>query len=252
MITILALLPLVLAAPVQDPADKPDKRPEVADLVKRLKEHAGREGKEDRDAVGVIDLLNQEFGNSGPKDRESIVKGLSRCFEERRVQRGEEAPDNMLYMAAAVALGGMGPESVKPLISWIGHKNHRKDLALQSRLILSLGKTRDKDAVKTLTSSLNDKTPSLVSAAAEALGEFAGAELELRKSIFESLLKTLMSAQGAKDADVNDNIARERYDVVAAPIITSLSKLSKHDERVPNNWLTWWNKNKRLDWDADQ
>ena len=78
------------------------------------------------------------------------------------------------------------------------------------------------------------------------------ADLATRKSAFESLLKVLMAAKGDKDSDVNNAIARERYDVIAAPIITSLSKLSKHDERDPDKWQTWWNKNKRADWDAEQ
>ena len=39
---------------------------------------------------------------------------------------------------------------------------------------------------------------------------------------------------------------------IAAPIITSLAKLSKHDERDPDKWQNWWNKNKRADWDAAQ
>ena len=33
------------------------------------------------------------------------------------------------------------------------------------------------------------------------------------------------------DMDVNDTIARERYDVIAAPMITTLQLLSGHEER---------------------
>jgi len=238
----------------QDPAPTPvaDKRPEVATLLDKLKDHASKDGKADRDAVGVIDQLNQEFKNSGPKDRQAIVKGLSKCFEERRQEKEGQPPENQLYLAAAVALGEMGPESTDALIAWIGHKNLRKDAAVQHRLILSLGKTKDKKAVKALVSNLDNKTSSLISAAAEALGEFHEADLETRKNVFESLLKTLMSAKGAKDSNLQDTTAREKYDVIAAPIITSLGKLSKHDERDPDKWQNWWNKNKKLDWDAEQ
>jgi len=200
----------------------------------------------------VIDQLNQEFPKSGPKDKQLIVKGLSKCFEERRLEKEGEAPQNQLYLAAAAALGEMGPDSTDALIGWIGHKNLRKDIAVQHRLILSLGKTKDKKAIKELVAELQNKTSSLISAAAEALGEFDGTDQETRKTTFESLLKVLMSAKGAKDSDVNDTIAREKYDVIAAPIITSLGKLSKHDERDPDKWLNWWNKNKRADWDAPQ
>jgi hypothetical protein len=252
---VLLLLSLLPAFPIrsQDPAPEPaDKRPEVAELLGKLKAHASKEGKEDKDAVAVVDQLNQEFPNSGPKDKVLIVKGLSKCFEERRQEKEGEAPQNQLYLAAAAALGQMGPESTDILISWIGHKNLRKDVAVQHRLILSLGNTKDKKAVKELVNGLQNPTPSLVSAAAEALGSFDTADLATRKTAFEALLKVLMSSKGAKDSNINDGIARERYDVIAAPIITSLARLSKHDERDPDKWLNWWNKNKKADWDAAQ
>jgi hypothetical protein len=247
------LLLSFLPAALQDPAPAPaDKRPEIAGMLDKMKSHVEKDGKEDKDAIAVIDTLLQEFKNSGPKDRQAIVKGLSRNFEARRMEKEGEPPNNQLYLASAVALGEMGPESTDTLIGWIGHKNLRKDIALQHRLILSLGKTKDKKAIKELSNNLDNKTPSLVNAAAEALGEFSEADLETRKQVFESLLKTLMSAKGNKDSNINDTIARERYDVIAAPIITSLGKLSKHDERDPDKWQNWWNKNKKLDWDAEQ
>jgi hypothetical protein len=251
----LILLSLVSSASnhLQDPpAPVADKRPEVGTLLDKLKDHGDKAGKEDKDAIAVIDQLNQEFKKSGPKDKQAIVKAIAHCFELRRQEKEGQPPDNQLYLAAAMALGEMGPDSTDSLIAWIGNKNLRKDIAVQHRLILSLGKTKDKKAIKELTMSLENKTPSLISAAAEALGEFNETDLDTRKTVFESLLKTLMSAKGAKDSNLNDTIARERYDVIAAPIITSLGKLSKHDERDPDKWLNWWNKNKKADWDAQQ
>jgi hypothetical protein len=241
-----------IGARAQDPAPTPDKRPEVGTLLDKLKDHAGKMGKEDKDAVAVIDQLNEEFKKSGPKDRALIVKGISKCFEQTRMEKDGQPPDNQMFIAAAAALGQMGPDSTEALMGWIGHKALRKDTAVQHRLILSLGQTKDKKGIKTLGLSLENKTPALVGAAAEALGEFKDSELATRKEIFEDLLKILMSAKNAKDGNINDTIARERYDVVAAPIITSLGKLSKHDERDPDKWQTWWNKNKKADWDAQQ
>ena len=57
------------------------------------------------------------------------------------------------------------------------------------------------------------------------------------------------SVSNAKDADLTDRIARERYDVIAAPMITTLQALSGADVRDPNEWRTWWNKNKKKNWD---
>jgi len=238
----------------QDPPPTPpaDKRPEVATLLDKLKDHSTKGGKEDKDAIAVIDQLNQEFKKSGPKDKQLIVKGITKCFEERRLEKEGQPPENQLYLAAAMALGEMGPDSTDSIIAWIGNKNLRKDIAVQHRLILSLGKTKDKKAIKELTMCLDNKTSSLISAAAEALGEFNEVDLDTRKTVFDSLLKILMSAKGAKDTNLTDTAAREKYDVIAAPIITSLGKLSKHDERDPDKWQNWWNKNKKADWDAQQ
>jgi hypothetical protein len=228
----------------------PDKRPEIEKALATLESHVNKKGPGDTDAITVIDGLMQEFVKSGPKDRVAITKGLSKCFESRRLEKVGEPLDNKLYLAAAVALGRMGPESTPVLIAWIGQKDLRKDLKVQHELILSLGKTKDKAAIKTLLLTLENKDAPLVSAGAEAIGEFAAADLDIRKQLFEALLKQLMSAKGAMDGDPNNSTARERYDVIAAPIITSLSKLSKHDERDPQEWLRWWNKNKKGDWEA--
>lgn len=233
----------------QDPAPNPDKRPEIEAALDKLDAHMKKEGKEDSEAVAVIDTLLQEFPKSGPKDRQSIVKHLSKTFEQRRRVAEGEPPNNKLFLASAVALGQMGPESVDVLSTWIESKLHQKDLALQHRLILSLGKTKDKRGIKQLKNLLENKENALISAAAEALGEFEGAELETRKDVFEALLKCLMAAKGGKDTNPADTTARDKYDVIAAPIITSLGKLAKHDERVPEKWQTWWNKNKKNDWD---
>lgn len=252
----LLLLVTALFLPFQTPPSQdatPDKRPEVGTLLDKLKSHASKAGKEDRDAVAVIDQLLQEYKKSGPKDKQAIVTGISKCFEERRLEPKEGQPaDNQLNLAAAAALGEMGPESTESLIKWIGHKDLRKDNVVQQRLILSLGKKKDKKGIKPLGLCLENKSPTVVSAGAEALGEFKDSDLPTRKDIFETLLKVLMSAKNAKDGNINDTIARERYDVIAAPIITSLGKLSKHDERDPDKWQTWWNKNKKGDWDAQQ
>jgi len=238
------------AAAIQDPVV--DKRPEVAALITKLDGHVEKKGAEDREGVAVIDSLTQEFGKSGPKDKASIVKALSKCFEARRLEPQDGVPNNQLYIGAATALGAMAPESTKTLVSWVNAKTLRKDLAVQSALLRSLGKTKDKEAIKTLVDMLENKESALISAAAQALGEFAGAELEVRRNIFESLLKVLMASKGARDQDLNDSTAREKYDVISAPIITSLGRLSKHDERDPDKWQYWWNKNKKANWDEEK
>ena len=110
--------PAVEAAPETSQApDKaaqlPDKRPEVEKLtVRKLKGHVDKKGAEDTDAVQVIDSLNQEFPNSGPKDRQAIVSALGKCLDARRqgVDEGIERRQ-ALHRRGRGPGCGMGPES---------------------------------------------------------------------------------------------------------------------------------------------
>jgi len=226
-----------------------DKRPEIKELVEQLKDHIGKRGDEDPQAIEVIDKLYQEFPNCGKKDRASIVDVLDDCLKVKRGESDEGVRDNGLYLAAAVTLRDMGPESAKVLMSWIGHKTHRKDIVLQEKLILSLGKTKDEKGRKLLIKTLDDKTPAIQAATAEALGEWEGEDQDLRKDNFDELKNLLLGVKGAVDSDPNDTISRERYDAISAPIITSLQRLSGQKINDPNEWLRWWNKNKKADWD---
>jgi hemoglobin-like flavoprotein len=269
-LTILALLtcaPITFAAPAALPIqagaqagaknDAPDKRPEVASLIDKLDKHVDKRGSEDTDAVAVIAQLATEFPKSGPKDKTAIANALSKCVEAQRAEPKKGEFNNKLAIAAAEAMGQMGPESVQPLIGWIGHKNLRRDIQLQRQLVLSLGKTRDPAAIKPLNSALENKDAPIVAAAAEAMGEFSEAKIEVRKDLFSSCIKALMAGKNAKDAEqsgsgatAHTNIATERYDVIAAPLLTTLHKLSKHEESTPELWERWWNKNRQVNWDS--
>src|SRR5688572_30086753 len=133
-----------LASVRQDPPA--DNREEVKAMIAELEAHAALRGKEDTEAVAVIDRLVQTFAECGPKDRAAIVKSLDKCFKEKRLEDENGVPDNKLYLAATTALGEMAPESVDVMMSWIGHKTHKKDVALQRLLILKLGKTKQEKA----------------------------------------------------------------------------------------------------------
>ena len=96
--------------------------------------------------------------------------GCGKAFKEKRREDANGVRDNKLYLAVGVALGEMGPESTAELLSWIQHKTHRKDLALQRVLILSLGKNKDeKKGKKALIDLLVHKDAPVQAATAEAL-----------------------------------------------------------------------------------
>lgn len=228
---------------------KPDKREAVKELCAKLKAHVKERGKEDREAVAVFDQLLKEFPASGPKDRETIAKAIGDSFKEKRKPTAEGVRDNLLHLAAATALGECGPESVAVLVPWIGHKDHRDDLQLQRVLILSLGKSKDKSAVKPLTELLVHHQSAVQAASAEALVNFAHLPLADRKEIFKEVLDQITQIKGQIDTDPNNTTERERYDAVRAPMRSVLQVMSKQDFGEPSEWRSWWNNNKNKDWD---
>jgi hypothetical protein len=255
----LALCIAVAAQPMGAPTERvgqddalQDRRPEVKEKLDELASLIKGRGERDAEAVAAIDQLLQEFPRSGPRDRGAIVDGLSRCFEQRRQELEGGTPNNALFLAAAVALGEMGAEASGDLVKWIGEKRHRSDLVLQRRLILSLGKTKDPKRTRDLVGLLQSKDAILVAATAEAMANFADADGKLRKDLFSELLKVLMSTKGRMDTDSSDLEARQRYDAIAAPIVTTMQALTGHEERVPEEWQRWWNKNKKADWEREQ
>jgi len=247
-LALLAPSSAALPAPRQDEAPLVDERPELKAKLDTLATHVKARGEKDPEAIGVIDELVGEFGACGPKDRAAVVKALSDCFQAKRTKELEEGiPDDRLYNACAVALGTMGPESVKTLVSLIGDKAHKKNLRLQQNLALALGRTKSPDGMKPLLSLLKHKDAPMQAAGAEALANYHEIELDTRKMIFEELLKALMD-QRAKKENVTDQEAQERWNVISGPIMQTLQKLSGNAETDPDKWLRWWNDNKKKDW----
>ncbi len=245
--TMNALLSVVLLS-VQQVEPPPDERPEIQAKLAELAEHVKERGKADDQAIAVIDALTPEFPNSGPKDRAAIVKALEACFKANRKELEGGLPDDQLYYAAATALGQMPPESVKPLTELLGHKSHRSNLRLQTRIALSLGATKDPRALEPLLALLEHKDKEMQVAGAESLASYEGADLATRKRIFEPLLRTLMDQKTKKDNDSSDLEALERWNAISGPIVTSLQRLSGQNETEAEAWQRWWNKNKKADW----
>lgn len=233
----------------QDEEEKPDKRELIKEMVDTFGSHIKKRGAEDREALGVVDKMLGEWGNCGPKDRKSIVRILSRALNENRRADKDGQPNNMLFVAVAVAFGRMAPESAPELMKWIGHKKHKKDLKLQRYLILSLGKAKDKKGLKVLIGLLRHKDSPVQAATAEALAHYRKKDQRIRKDVFEEVLKVLNEAFNAKEGSTSNREAAERYDVIAAPMISTLQALSGATVRTSNKWRVWWNDNKRRKWD---
>ncbi|MFT5288338.1 MAG: hypothetical protein ACI8QS_001150 [Planctomycetota bacterium] len=233
-----------------DEEEKPDKRPEVKSLIELFKAHVKQRGKEDDEAVGVIDQLVKEFAESGPKDQKAIIDALEKCFKEKRKALEDGSPDNRLFMAAAVSMGYMGEAAAKPLSKLVDHKSLRDDLDLQRRIILSLGKTESEKYVKVLMDTLKHHEPRMQAYAAEALASFAGHALDLRKEVFQEVLKMMMGVRSTVDTDTQgtNTVAQDRWAVISGPMISTLRSLSGQEIRDAHEWQAWWNNNKKEEW----
>jgi len=251
LLPLVTWLPLPAASLAQDPPPVQDERPEVKTLIDELKEHVKQRGEEDPQAIEAVDKLYSEFSKSGPKDQKDIVGALVDCFDAKRPKELEpDVPDDRLYMACAVALGGMGPESVKPLTKLLDDKDVKKNLKLDRQIALSLGKTKDESAVKELLYLLKNPAPEMQAAGAEALGEFGEVDQKTRKKIVDEIIKIMMGQKTKVDNSPTDPEAAQRWSVISGPMIASLQRLTGNEENVPEEWQRWWNKNKKEDWDA--
>lgn len=238
------------APSAQDEEKKPDKREKIKEMLSSFKGHVSKRGDEDAEAIALVDQLLQEFAESGPKDRKAIVKQLSGCFKVKRKMTKEGLLDNKLFNACAISMGRMGPESVKDLAKWSGSKVFDKNHEVQTNLIKSLGMTASEDAIDPLIDFLPNHDARVQAAAAEALSHFGELELKKRKKIFKKVLDELTRVKNMIDVDQVDPIERKRYDVIASPMLTTLQVLSGQDGlRDPTKFRTWWNKNKKNDWD---
>jgi len=228
------------------PADRTEVIEDLLDqFADTLHNRAGGLGRNPEAGLSLLRELSERFDGCGPMDRRDIVKSLERGIE--RFDLEEQAGRDFVY-AAANALGSMAPESVDPLLDLVIDNRLEKDIEVHRRLILALGQTRDKDTLSRLKKLLHHDEPAIVAAVAEALGEFEGLEQAKRKEVFYALLTCLIDAKTLSDRNTVDLTHRRRYEAIIGAMTSSLQRLSKHDERDPEQWQRFWNKNKRKPW----
>ncbi|MDF1798066.1 MAG: HEAT repeat domain-containing protein [Planctomycetota bacterium] len=246
-----------LAAALQPPTpivqddEVEDKREVVKELIKTFEGHTKKKGKEDTEAIAVMDTLLQEFEESGPKDRASIVKSFEKTFGLKRKENEDGSQEARVATAAAICLAKMAPESVPVLAKLSSGKAFKDNEALYRRVLISLGKTEHEDAVDPLLDLVDHKRPVIQGAAIEALANFREQDQKVRKEVVNKVLKVVLPIKSITDQDSEDIVARERYDIVGPPAITTLQNLTDENLRDFVEWQQWWNKNKNRDWDEE-
>ena len=245
--------------PPKEEAPIQDERPEVATLLEALAEQVDAKGKQDREAQGTLDTLSTEFAKSGPKDRLAMVKAVARILTVPRKDLAKDIPDEELKTYAGVILGRMGPESADELIGHLGSKKLRECPKAHRAVVLALGQTQVEKAVKPLLKLINDGDWAVAAAGAEALGNFTNVDQKVRKVIFDELLNRVIHLADIIETDQGQNnfggandyeqMVKE-FEILRGPIRSTLEKLTKHSEQGFLQWRSWWNDNKKKDWDA--
>lgn len=251
---VLALSFSAPSAPLAAPSGRGDLRPVVASLVDELEDALGHRKAAAEHTQELVERLAAEFNVSGTRERATIVKSLEHCLAAR--QQGKPVVE--LACLCARAMASMAPESLPVLNRALDNDALLKEHEIGRTLVLALGKTRDKAALKPLFGLLDQRDEVLAASAGEALGEYEGAVLATRKQVFEEVLRALQQAKDSLDAQLqqspdssspHDDAMQKRYELLAAAFSGTLQRLSKQDAQTPEAWQRWWARNKRANWD---
>ena len=249
-----ALLLALPAATAQDPKDKPEPDPEVAEKVDVLKDIAAdKKFERDAEGLGVIDFLYQKHeAGLAEKDAAMIVKALDNVLNRAKVRPPNQT---QLYEAAAVALGKHGEEGAKVLQKAYEKKrfpDRPEWVPLREKLLVHIGRTKDESRVKfLLDEARRSPEPALQAAAGEALGNFADSEEKLRKEIVGDLIVkygSLAELASQLGTNIEAQNARNRLAAVSGKWNDTLKKLTRQDFDQFQDWQAWHNKNKNKPW----
>jgi hypothetical protein len=151
-------------------------------------------------------------------------------------------------MAAATALGTMGPESAKPLAALIGDKSHRKNQRLQIRVTLSLGKTKSRRRRRAAVDAAQAQGRAHAGRGCRGAGQL------LRRRPGDAQARVRGPAQHA-DGPAREEGRQHDRPGGARALEHHLGTDPRHapeavrrTETDPDFYQRWWNDNKKKDW----
>lgn len=258
---VLALALFAALAPAQGKTDDAAKK--GADLPSRIKAFQeaifDKKLAKDEDAIQMIDAFVKDATAESPamaaKEKDAVAAAIGDVFFKAKQREKERSG---IYTAAAAGLGQLGPSGAKVLVRAFEDPKFRKKewVDLRASLLREVGKTKDDAQVRFLVErATRDKDDEVLKAAGEALGNYAGAKLPVRREIAKELINKYNEIHNGANANVdpNDPMVKARRDSLAAitdPWNTTLAKLTgQNDLRQAPEWLRWWNKNKDENWD---
>ncbi len=232
--------------------DAKEKAIEVAKLSKDLAAAVRAKASRDGAGVAVLDKLSAMYPKLDDKLKKAVAKAVSRVFRARR------KPDEVvLLLAAGEALSRYGKPGANALAKVVENKKFRKRdwSAFRSQMVRLLGRPAEPKHIKLLIDiALKDNDDQARAKAGEALGDYAVFDQKVRKPIVDKLVKGLNEAysQAKANIDANDlgrKVWEDRFAAIQDPWIKSLTKHTGQSLKEVLDWVKWYQKNKRKNWD---
>ncbi|MCA8972305.1 MAG: hypothetical protein KDC95_21135 [Planctomycetes bacterium] len=233
----------------------PKDDPKITELLKDLKKIA--RGKADGDSEGarLLDELASKYDGLNNKQQRAVAKGAGDVFDTARRKTDEV----VLYLSAGEALSRFGEYGASELAKAIGkNKFGKKDWStMRSQLVRMLGRPAVKKYIDTLLDiALKDNDDQARAKAGEALGYYAHYDQNVRKNIFEKLVKSLeesyaMSKSNTDPNDLQREVWVQRYAAIQDPWMKTMGKLTGQSIKDVQEWTKWWNEHKRSNWDKE-
>jgi hypothetical protein len=250
----LASLALPLGAQEGEAPAKPD--PEVDKQIAQFKDAVNEKDRSrDDEAMNLIDKLTGAYATMHAKDQKNVRKTLEECLISTKVVRPPE--HSGLFLAAASGLAKMAPEGTKVLVkAYSASKFDKNDwVPVRAELLKKVGETGEVEHVDFLVkAAMRDPNDLIKQAAGGALGNFHGAEQQVRKEVVGELVKMFNEVYNAAHANVDPNDPNvQRGKETLAAIQDSWNKtlqlLTKQSITSPPDWQTFMNKSGKKDWD---
>ncbi|MCB9881648.1 MAG: hypothetical protein H6832_10630 [Planctomycetes bacterium] len=233
----------------------PKDDPKVTELLKDLKKIA--RGKADGDSEGarLLDELANKYEGLNSKQQKAVAKGAGDVFDTAKRKTDEV----VLYLSAGEALSRFGENGASELAKAIGkNKFGKKDWStMRSQLVRMLGRPAVKKYIDTLLDlALKDNDDQARAKAGEALGYYAHYDQNVRKNIFEKLVKSLeesyaMSKSNTDPNDLQREVWVQRYAAIQDPWMKTMGRLTGQSIKDVQEWTKWWNEHKRSNWDKE-
>lgn len=237
-------------APAQNPVPPVD--PALPGILKELKSLvADPKMQGDFQAIGIVQKLAKELEQRNPKDCEKIAKALGEVFRTGKVRPTDK---DHLYRETGDALAAFGADGARELQKALDDKRIEDSISLRAHLMLALGRTADEKQIDWLLDvALRAPQDELRAASGEALGNFAKADIKVRREVTKRMIREWGSLhQRATTADPTDpnapvdfgpQNARKTLKAIEAPWNATLAKLTGVTNSQFADWQRWLNKN---------